>query len=74
MDVGLEDDDTQPFSQPLADSSLSGKHSLPKPSRPEVEDTERVVGPGTPSSGTRLQNQSEYEGRLTGSQHSPGQS
>ncbi|XP_021076043.1 centromere protein T [Mus pahari] len=57
MDVGLEDDDTQPFSQPLADSSLSGKHSLPKPSRPEVEDTERVVGPGTPSSGTRLQNQ-----------------
>lgn len=70
MDVGLED--TQPFSQSLAAFSLSGKHSLPSPSRPGVEDVERVMGP--PSSGTRLQSRSEYEGWLTGSQLSQCQS
>lgn len=58
MDVGLED--TQPFSQSLAAFSLSGKHSLPSPSRPGVEDVERVMGP--PSSGTRLQSRMSRSG------------
>lgn len=72
MDVVLED--TQPFSQPLAGSSLPVNHSLPNPSHPGVEDAERVVGPGTPSTRTRLQKQSEYEGQLTWSQLSLGES
>ncbi|XP_031197100.1 centromere protein T isoform X3 [Mastomys coucha] len=60
MDVVLED--TQPFSQPLAGSSLPVNHSLPNPSHPGVEDAERVVGPGTPSTGTRLQKQMRRTG------------
>nr|XP_038953664.1 centromere protein T isoform X2 [Rattus norvegicus] len=50
-------EDTQPFSQPLAGCSLSVHHSLPNPSQTEVEDAERVVGPRTPSTGTRPQSQ-----------------
>ncbi|XP_031197099.1 centromere protein T isoform X2 [Mastomys coucha] len=65
MDVVLED--TQPFSQPLAGSSLPVNHSLPNPSHPGVEDAERVVGPGTPSTGTRLQKQTSQE--LSSSTH-----
>ncbi|XP_076771915.1 centromere protein T isoform X2 [Arvicanthis niloticus] len=54
MDVVLED--TQPFSQPLDGCPLSVNRSLPNPFHTAVEDAERVVGPGTPSTGTRLQN------------------
>ncbi|XP_028624527.1 centromere protein T [Grammomys surdaster] len=52
-DVVLED--TQPFSQPLDGCPLSVNHSLPNPSHTSGEDAERVVGLGTPSTGTRLQ-------------------
>ncbi|XP_052022851.1 centromere protein T isoform X2 [Apodemus sylvaticus] len=55
-------EDTQPFSQPVADSSLSVNHSLPKPSHTGVEDAESAVGPRTPSTGTRLQNQMSTTG------------
>ncbi|GAB1293588.1 Centromere protein T [Apodemus speciosus] len=59
-DVVLED--TQPFSQPLADSSLSVNRSLPKPSHTGVEDAESTVGPRTPRTGTRPQNQMSTAG------------
>uniref|UniRef100_A0A8I6GKT8 Centromere protein T n=1 Tax=Rattus norvegicus TaxID=10116 RepID=A0A8I6GKT8_RAT len=55
-------EDTQPFSQPLAGCSLSVHHSLPNPSQTEVEDAERVVGPRTPSTGTRPQSQMSRAG------------
>lgn len=55
-------EDTQPFSQPLAGCSLSVHHSLPSPSQTEVEDAERVVGPRTPSTGTRPQSQMSRAG------------
>ncbi|XP_060248041.1 centromere protein T isoform X2 [Meriones unguiculatus] len=51
-DVLLED--TQPFSQPVAGSSLSMHHSLPNPSHTGAEDAQRA-GSRTRSTGPRLQ-------------------
>lgn len=57
-------EDTQPFSQPLVGHSPSVYHSLPFFSHTEAENAERAVSRRTQSSGSRLQNHSEYVGHV----------
>ena len=66
MDTVLED--TQPFSQPLADHHPSVHHSLPRPSHSEAKEVEGAACCRTRSSGPGLQNNREYVGHATWSQ------